>query len=203
MLFVPIMYLVMSTLSPGPVTILTIKNTTQHGRTAGTAVALGGTVTTAVFVVTALLLVSGNMVNVSLHTAKVYQQVGAIFILLMGIIAGYKSLFAKEKVSKAPASSNQITKSFFTGIGLMAPYFPQAILFYTVILPHHSSATNLNSTILLMGFIKIALTLGWYSSLATAAKSIQTWFFNSHIQRLVEFTAACFLIGISVTLLLG
>lgn len=202
MLFVPIMYLVMSTVSPGPVTVLTIKNTTQYGRPAGTAVALGGALTTAIFVVIAIMLTAGNLVNVPLSTATFYQQGGAIFILVMGLITGYKSLFAKANTNKKASSTNQIAKSFFTGMGLMTPYFPQAILFYTVILPHHTQTIELSSGILLMGLLKIVLTVGWYSVLSKGAKSIQTWFFNPRIQRFVEFGVACMLIGISVTLLI-
>lgn len=120
----------------------------------------------------------------------------------MGLITGYKSLFNKgEMVGETVVSSNQLAKSFFTGMGLMAPYFPQAILFYTVILPHHTSLANLTGIILLMGAFKIILTVGWYTWLAAAAKSIQAWFFNARIQRVLEFAAACFLVGICLTLL--
>lgn len=201
MLLVPIMYLVMSTLSPGPVTVLTIKNTTQYGRTAGTAVALGGAATTTFFVAIAVMLTAGSFINVSLSTAEYYQKGGAIFILVMGLVAGYKSLFAQNKVTKAAPSSNQTAKSFFTGMGLMTPYLPQAILFYTVILPHHMQTINLLNGILLMGLIKIVLTISWYSVVSVAAESIQTWFFNPRIQRFVELTMASMLVGISLTLL--
>ncbi len=203
MIVVPVVYLIMSTLSPGPVTVLTIQNTTRYGRKAGTAVALGGAFTTAVFVAVAILLTAGNLINASLPTAHLYQQGGAIFILIMGLIAGYKSLFAKEQTQKEVTSTNQIVKSFFTGMALMTPYFPQAILFYTVILPHQTQAADLGGMILLMGLTKIALTISWYSLLSVAAKSIQEWFFNRRTQRFVEFSVACFLVGISVTMLLG
>jgi hypothetical protein len=42
----------------------------------------------------------------------------------MGLITGCKSLFAKEQTQKEASSTNQIAKSFFTGMGLMTPYFP-------------------------------------------------------------------------------
>lgn len=201
MLFVPIAYLVMSTLSPGPVTVLTIKNTTQHGRSAGTAVALGGAATTSLFIVLALLLSNNHWLNVTLHTANIYQQVGAVFILIMGFITGYKSLFTRDAVQETAVSSNQLVKSFFVGMGLMMPYLPQAILFYTVILPHHATVTNLSNLILFMGGLKVVLTVGWYTLLAAAAKSIHAWFFNARIQRILEFAVACFLVGIGLTLL--
>lgn len=201
MFFVPVMYLVMSTLSPGPVTVLTIQNTTRYGRSAGTAVAMGGALTTAVFVGIAMMLTGGRMVDVSLHTANLYQQGGAVFTLVMGLITGYKSLFGQAKSTNEAVHSHQIFKSFLTGMGLMIPYFPQAILFYTVILPHHAAAANLDSSILAMGLIKIAITLAWYSVLSLAAKSIQEWFFNPRTQRYVELVVACFLVGMSVTLL--
>ncbi|WP_420641106.1 LysE family translocator [Candidatus Leptofilum sp.] len=203
MFVVPVMYLVMSTLSPGPVTVLTIQNTTRYGRKAGTAVALGGALTTAVFVTVALFFTASNLMNVSLPTAHLYQKGGAIFILVMGLVTGYRCLFAKEKPQKELSSTNQVAKSFFTGMGLMTPYFPQAILFYTVILPHHMPTAELSSIILLMGLIKIALTISWYSLLSVTAKSIQDWFFNQRIQKFVEFTVACLLVGISVTMLTG
>jgi threonine/homoserine/homoserine lactone efflux protein len=76
MLFVPVMYLVMSTFSLGPVTVLTIQNTTRYGRAAGTAVILGGALTTAVFVAVAIFLTAGKLINASLPTANLYQQGG-------------------------------------------------------------------------------------------------------------------------------
>ena len=87
-------------------------------------------------------------------------------------------------------------------MGLMTPFLPQAILFYTVILPHHTGGVDLNNLILIMGLVKIGLTIGWYSFLAVVAKSIQNWVFNPRSQRFVEFATACCLIGISLTMLI-
>ena len=202
MLFVPLTYLVLSTLSPGPVTVLTIQNTARHGRFAGTAVALGGATTTAVFVLMSLLLIGTQWVKIPVHTADSYQQGGAIIILVMGLLTAYKSLFAKTKDKEHKSLTNQTVKSYLTGMGLMTPYFPQAILFYTVILHHHTDAANLNNMILLMGLIKVGLTIGWYTFLTVVAKSMQNWFFHPRNQRLVEFATACCLIGISLTMLI-
>ena len=98
MLFVPLTYLLLSTLSPGLVTVLTIRNTTQYGRFAGTDVALGGATTTAVFVFISILLTGTQWVDVPVSTADSYQQGGAIIILVMGLFTAYKSLFAKTKI---------------------------------------------------------------------------------------------------------
>ena len=202
MLFVPLTYLLLSTLSPGPVTVLTIQNTSRYGRFAGTAVALGGATTTAVFVLISILLTDTQWVDVPLHTAHSYQQGGAIIILAMGLFTAYKSLFAKTKTRENSSLTNQTMKSYLTGMGLMTPYFPQAILFYTVILPHHVDAATLNTMILIMGLIKIVLTVGWYSFLAVIAQSFQNWVFHPRSQRFVEFAMACCLIGISLTMLI-
>ena len=201
MLFVPLTYLLLSTLAPGPVTVLTIRNTTQHGRFAGAAVALGGATTNTVFAFISILLTGTQWIDVPIHTADSYQQGGAIIILVMGLFTAYKSLFAKPKTEEKTLLTNQFVKSYLTGMGLMTPYFPQAILFYTVILPHHIEVANLNHMILIMGLTKVGLTIGWYSFLAVVAQSIQNRVFHPRNQRFVEFATACCLIGISLTML--
>ena len=52
---------------------------------------------------------------------------------------------------------------------LMLPYLPQAILFYTVILPQYAAPANLISTVLSMGLLKVLLTIIWYSTLSCLA----------------------------------
>lgn len=201
-MLVPFLYLIGSTLSPGPVAVLTIHNTTRHGRPAGIAVAMGGTVTMTICVVIALALaVNNSLGHVSLGTANLYQQVGAIFILIMGLHTGYRSLFGTQQRESRPTQSSQTIKSFITGMTLMMPYFPPAILFYTVILPQYANPANLNTIILFMGLFKIVITIGWYSTLSFAANSIQKWLFNARLQRLVEFSVACLLIVTSITIL--
>jgi len=201
-MWIPLLYLITSTLSPGPVTVLTVHNTTRYGRLAGIAMAMGGSVTMAIFVaIASALTINNSMSHISVDTANLYQQVGAIFILLMGLHVGYRSLFGIEQQATRSLHSDQIAKSFFAGMALMAPYFPPAILFYTVILPQYANPANLNNTVLLMGLLKIIITFSWYSTLSFAAKSIQKWVFNAKIQRVVEFGVACFLISISITIL--
>jgi len=200
-MFIPFMYLTASTLSPGAVTVLTIHNTTKNGRLAGIAVAAGGTVTTAVFVAIAFFFATNNsMSHISLDTANRYQQAGAILILLMGLHIAYRSLFGVQQQNSQPRNSGQIAKGFFTGMALMIPHFPPAILFYTVILPQHTNPSELTTSILFMGLFKIILTIFWYCTLSFAAKPIQKWLFNAQIQRIIEFGVACFLIGTSITL---
>ena len=201
-MWIPFLYLITSTLSPGPVTVLTVHNTTRYGRLAGIAVTMGGAVTMTIFVGIALALaINNSMSHISLDTANRYQQVGAILILLMGLHIGYRSLFGTQQQATRPLHSGQIAKSFFTGMALMMSYFPPAILFYTVILPRYADPANLNNTILLMGLLKIIITISWYSTLSFTAKSIQKWFFNPQFQRFVELGVACLLVGISITIL--
>lgn len=200
-MFVPFLYLIASTLSPGAVTVLTIHNTTRNGRLAGIAVAAGGTVTTAVFVTIAFIFTTNSSLNhISLDTATRYQQIGAILVLLMGLHIAYRSLFSPQQPKTQQRTSSQILKSFFSGMALMIPHFPPAILFYTVILPQYTNPAELTTAILFMGLFKIILTISWYVTLSLAAKPIQNWLFNPRIQRVIEFGVACFLIGTSVTL---
>ncbi len=199
MYLIPILYLIVSTLTPGPVTILTVRNTTRYGRLPGMSVGWGGAVTTAVFVTVAVAL-TFNETSFDVSTHNITRQGGAIFILGMGVMTGYRSIFGQQEISTKSMPSNQIVKSFFTGILLMAPYFPQAILFYTVILPHYTLPATLGHTILIMGLFKIIITIGWYSALALLAEPLQKWLFSGQVQRFVEFGLSCLLIGMSITL---
>ena len=62
-MLIPFLYLLTSTVSPGPVTVLTIHNTSKHGRLPGMAVAFGGAVTTAVFAAIALMLTTNSYLS--------------------------------------------------------------------------------------------------------------------------------------------
>ena len=74
-MLISFLYLLTSTVSPGPVTVLTIHNTSKHGRFPGMAVALCGAVTTAVFVVIAFVLTTNSYLSeISIHTANYFQQ---------------------------------------------------------------------------------------------------------------------------------
>lgn len=204
MYLIPMMYLIVSTLSPGPVTVLTVHNTIRQGRLAGMSVGWGGAVTTAVFAAVAVALTfNTSTLNVSTHNiANVWQQGGAIIIMVMGLLTGYRSLFSQQETPNKTLPSSQIVKSFFTGIVLMVSYFPQAILFYTVILPHYTLPAYLSHAVLQMGLFKVVITIGWYAALALAAKSIQNWLLATHIQQFMEFGLAFLLVGIGITLFL-
>lgn len=201
MLFVPIMYLVMSTLSPGPVTILTVQNSACYGRRAGTAVALGGVATTAVFLIIALIFQQGSAATISSQHAALYQRLGGVMIFAMGIVAGYKSLRCQPENKSRTAASARTLPSFLMGMGLMLPYFPHAIIFYLVILPNHMGGLSLPVAILLTGAFKMVITFCWYAFLALAAQSIQHFFFEVRVRRVLDFGVACMLIGISFSLL--
>lgn len=201
MSWVPIAYLLMSTISPGPVTFLTIQHSTRHGRFAGAAVALGGATTTAVFLLIALFLANQNLVQVSLQTAHIYQQVGAIILLALGLLTGYKTFKPSSNLPTERSLPKHYAKSYLTGLLLMAPFFPQAILFYTVILSHHVTASQLDQAILVMGAFKIGITLLWYTLLATVASTIRDWFFRPRIQQVFELGVSVFLIGTSLSML--
>ena len=202
MYLIPMMYLIASTLSPGPVTVLTVHNTIRHGRLAGISVGWGGAVTTAVFAAVAIALTFNTGTrNVSIpNIANFWQQGGASIIMGMGLLTGYRSLFSQHATPNKTLPSNQIVKSFFTGVVLMVTYLPQAILFYTVILPHYTMPVYLGHAVLLMGLFKVVITIGWYAALALVAKSIQKWLMATQIQQFVEFGLAFLLVGIGLTL---
>ncbi len=201
MYLIPMMYLIVSTLSPGPVTVVTAHNTARYGRSTGIAVALGGAATMALFAIAAAMLTAGShMIQVPVDTANTTQQAGALFILAMGLMTGYHSLVGNHQKNQTTTQTNVNAKSFFSGLALMFPYFPQAILFYTIILPQYVAADNLVNIILLMGLLKVLLTVGWYTAVAYLAQPLQNWLFNPRLQRVVGFGIACFFIVTSVKL---
>lgn len=199
-MLIPFLYLLTSTVSPGPVTVLTIHNTSRHGRLSGISVALGGAAATILFVAIAFLLTTNrSLSHISINTANFFQQVSAILILMMGLHAGYRSLVGGQQPDNQLPQSSQRKQCFWAGFLLMLPHLPAAILFYTVILPQYAS--DLANMVLLMGLLKIMMTVCWYSALSFAAKPIQKWLNNVKIQRALEFGVACFLVITGITIL--
>ena len=205
MFLIPIIFLIVSTISPGPVTILTVHNTAKYGRSAGFSAALGGATTTAIFVIIAMLIISGdNLINVSVDTTNTFRQASALFIIAMGVLTGYHTLIDNQPVGRKPSTTNSKRKSFFSGMMLMLPYLPQAILFYTIILPQYVViSANLFGVALMMGAFKIVLTLIWYSTLSCLAISVQKWFFRMRVQRFVGATVSCFFMGTGIKMFIG
>ncbi len=200
-MLMPFLYLLTSTVSPGPVTVLTIHNTSKYGRLSGISVALGGAAATVLFVVLAFLLTTNRSLgHISINTANYFQQISAVLILLMGLHAGYHSMVGSKQHDKELRYSNQRKQCFWAGFLLMLPHLPAAILFYTVILPQYANMNEPANMVLLMGLVKTILTISWYSALSFAAKPVQKWLSNVKIQRALEFGVACFLIITGITI---
>lgn len=191
-------------LSPGPVAVMTIHKTHKQGASAGLSVAAGATLTSLLMVIAALLVhIIGLDGAQSSPEFMIIERLGAVAIIAMGLYAGYKNLSPKQEQQddKADTSSNN-RASFTQGMLMMATYIPQAIIFYTVIVPQSSGLENITQIILGLGTLKVFLIWGWHSLIAIMATKAQRWLDNRFFAKGLDVATACLLVGLGINILI-
>lgn len=86
-------FIVIWALSPGPVTVLTLHKSRKNGLFSGIAVTSGATVTSLLMVIGGILLYSACFSTILASDNMILiERIGAIGIIIMGMLAAYKSL---------------------------------------------------------------------------------------------------------------
>lgn len=189
-------------LSPGPVAVITLHETRKHGLMAGVAVSGGATLTAMFMVIGALFIHAiGFSAILDSHGMIIIEQIGAFGIILMGIYAGYKSLWttADETVRSNTNSTNKL--GFVQGMMVMATYIPQALIYYTMIVPQTVEPDAIMPTIIALGTLKVVLIFGWHSAIAFIATHAQNWVGSNRFGKFFEISTACLIMGLGINIL--
>jgi threonine/homoserine/homoserine lactone efflux protein len=201
-MFLLISFITIWALSPGPVAVLTIQRARKNGRRAGVAVSSGASVTAVMMVVAALLVHNaGFSALLQGNELSFIEQLGALGIIMMGIYAAYQCLFNSQEGPKT-VGAKKGAGGFVRGMMMMATYIPQALIFYNVIVPQTVAQRETIPAILALGALKVALIWVWHTGIAVVVTRRRTWVGGTRFGRLLDFAAACLIIGMGVNILL-
>jgi threonine/homoserine/homoserine lactone efflux protein len=189
-------------LSPGPVAVLTLHESRKHGFMSGVAVSAGAGITAMLMVVMGLLIhVVGFTSILDSDGMIIIEQIGAIGIILMGVYAGYKSLWSTSSSSVESDSDAGSRLSFVQGMLVMATYIPQALVFYNMIIPKTVEPQSIITTIIFVGALKVAMIFGWHAGIAFVATRTQNWTSNNLFGKALEVTTACLIMVLGISIL--
>ena len=198
-----ISFIVIWALSPGPVAVMTLNEARKKGSAAGVAVSAGASLTATLMVIAALLvhtagfssmLESGNMALI--------EQIGAGGIIVMGLYAGYKSLWSAAGEADDPPHKMRSSICFMQGRMIMATYIPQALLYYNIIVPQTVEVHTVYTTILVLGALKVGLIFVWHAGLALLATRTRFGMKNRSLSMVLEFSLACLIVAMGVNILM-
>ncbi|GEM_PF-2405240 len=199
-----ITFIIIWALSPGPVAVMTLHESRKNGLMTGVGVAGGATITSILMVMMALAIYSTEFSTLIASDSGMMQsieQIGALGIIIMGMIAGYKSLWAKHDESTSDSQTN--TKfAWLQGMMVMATYIPQALVYYNVIVPKTVEPYAVVSTIILLGTVKVILIFGWHVMIAFVATRSQNWMTNKRFGKTLELATACLIMALGINILI-
>lgn len=191
-------------ITPGPVTITTVQTARKHGRRAGIAVACGATLVAALVTLAALLVESlGIREVIATSRLSVVEQLGASGIVLMGLLAGYKAFWPAGQKNQAPIRETKAGRGFMQGMMIGATYLPQALIFFTMIVPQTVGIRAATSAILFLGGLRVCMNLGFHSAIAILATRAQGWLRNNRFEKWLELSASVLMVGIGANVLFG
>lgn len=199
-----ITFIVIWALSPGPVMVMTLHETRKHGLLSGIAVSSGATVTSILMVIMAIILHSvGFSAILDMDSMTAIEQIGALGIILMGLNAGYKSLIPRNNETSSEISSST-RFGFAQGMMVMATYIPQALIYYSVVIPQTVEPQAIMTAIIILGGLKVALIFGWHSLAAIVINRAQTVVKtnNKQIGKFFEVATACLIVALGINILI-
>lgn len=198
-----ITFIVIWALSPGPVAVVTLHESRKNGLMAGISVSAGAALTATLIVVFGLLIhIAGFSMILDSDGVIIIEQIGAISIILMGISAGYKSLWKMDNVATSNNTDTSTRLSFVQGVMVMATYIPQALVYYNLIIPETVEPQAITTSIILLGTLKVMMIFGWHSGIAFVATRTQNWTGNNRFGKFLEVATACLIMVLGISILI-
>jgi len=189
-------------LSPGPVAVMTLHESRRNGLLAGIAVSGGATLTASLMVIMALLLhFAGFSTILESESMTFIEHIGAIGIILMGMYAGYKSLWAKGDEDKVNDKQSVTKFGFVQGMMVMATYIPQALVYYNLIVPQTVEPQAVFGSIMMLGILKVVMIFVWHSGIAYVAVRTQHWTGSNRFGKIFEVATAGLIMMLGINIL--
>ncbi len=187
---------------PGPVVIMTVHETRKRGAMAGVLVAAGASLTAVFMVIAALLIHSTGYTEIADSALMVFvERAGAVGIILLGLYTGYRCL-SNAHTDKVAVTHKPTKAGFVQGMGVMATGTPEALLFYTVIVPQTVAETALISSLVALGALKVIMIFGFHAVVALMAARSTAAVRNVRFKKVLEFGMSLLLVLMGANVLI-
>lgn len=201
-MYLLVLFLIIWTLSPGPVAALTLDRSKRHGQSAGIAVAVGATLSTALLLGAVIMThLRGFDILLNEDTSSTVEGLGALLIVVMGLAVGYKALISTQGEEPTKSDFNPARRSFFHGMMMITASIPQSIIFYILLVPQSVPAAQVTAALISLGTLKILLMLVWHSALSMMVHRVHEWLDRPSLSRNLDFATASFLVLFGINIL--
>ena len=198
-----ITFVIVWALSPGPIMVMTMHKTRKYGLMAGVAVAGGASLTATLMVLCAMFIQStGLSAIVETNLMVLVERIGASIIVSMGLFAGYRSLANNANKKTFGNANAQTHAGFLQGMMIMGTYFPQALMYYNLLVPQSIDTDAITIAIAGLGALKVLLIFGWHSGIAFITVHTENWALDNRFGQVLEVATACIMVGLGVNVLI-
>lgn len=186
---------------PGVDSLLVLKNTVLHGKKAGFFTMLG--IILALFVWTTLAVLGlAAVIAKSMMIFLTIKYAGAAYLVYLGIQswrAKAQNMMLQEEVTpKAGTLKNNSLSCMTQGITTDL-LNPKTLLLYVTLMPQFIQPDfNVNSQLLLLAGILIALSIVWLGIVILIINGVRKWFMKPTVQSVFNKVTSILLVGIGV-----
>jgi RhtB (resistance to homoserine/threonine) family protein len=193
--------IVVAAMSPGPDSVVVLRNAAVSGRRAG--MACGAGIAGGVLVwasVTALGVAS--LLAASAVAFTVVKLVGAAYLVLLGVRSLIRSLItARRGAYDAPNTSGASTRSVWAAFreGLLTNLLnPKVAIFFIALLPQFTPATASVFDHVLLAFVAATVSLVWFVVVANVVSAMRRVLTSGRTRRIVDTVMGTLLVGLGV-----
>ncbi|MGG0665330.1 LysE family transporter [Viridibacillus arvi] len=203
-LFAYILMAIMMSMLPGTDTVLIMKNTINHGATAGRYTILGMATGLTFWTVIAFLGLS-VAISQSVLLFNIIKYLGATYLFYLGV----RVFFTKSKLSLEAAqdgsqrsidkSSQNHYKEFYLQGAISNILNPKTILVYITFMPQFINLNgNINQQLIGLGLILTLIAVGWFLILVYLLSHVKKLLKKPGFQKIFQKSTGVMLIGFGV-----
>ncbi|WBB91189.1 LysE family translocator [Verrucosispora sp. WMMC514] len=192
---------VLGAMSPGPDFAVVVRRSALAGRAHGMATAVGVAAGVLAWVVAAATGVAA-VVAVTPVAFTIIKLVGAGYLVYLGVNA-LRSAWRSGDVRSAPDTGPTVESGMWAAFrdGLLCNALnPKAAVFFVALLPQFLPADAGLVSLLALSAIAVAITVGWFLTVANLVAAARRAFSRPATRRLVDGLSGALLIGLGVRL---
>jgi threonine/homoserine/homoserine lactone efflux protein len=196
--FLPVAAVVICT--PGPDTVITVRNTLAGGRLAGVGTAAGVALGQCLWTVAAGFGLAG-LLRASAPAFLAVRVAGAVYLVYLGVQSLRSAVRTPrdgDNVAVSPALRIRPARGLWQGL-LNDLTNPKMAGFFISLLPQFAGTGHDSLAAFLgYGFVFGLLTFGWLSVYSVAVSQARALFSRSRVRRSLDALTGCVLIGLGI-----
>ncbi|MGE7839791.1 LysE family translocator [Lysinibacillus sp. NPDC093712] len=186
---------------PGVDSLLVLKNTIIHGKKAGFFTMVGIILALVVWTTLAVLGLA-TIISKSMVLFLAIKYAGAAYLIYLGIQswrARAQNMILQEELPLQEDAEKNVSLSCMTQ-GITTDLLnPKTLLLYVTLMPQFIQPNfNINSQLIVLAGILIALSIVWLGIVILVMNVIRKWFMKQTVQAIFNKITAVMLVGIGI-----